>query len=566
MSWYRTYRPTTLAGLHLADVRTSLLRLLETNQFPHALLFAGPKGTGKTSAARIMSAILNDPQNAKRVDELFFAKAGEAKTKGSLTEPDHTSDIVQRIQRGNSFAVQEMDAASNRGIDDIRQLKERVYLQPQEGKVTVYILDEVHMLTTEAFNALLKLLEEPPAHVVFILATTELHKLPETVVSRTTVIRFHTASEAELSESLTHILDEEKITYDKAAVHQIAKLAEGSFRDAVKMLEQVAAGKAELTVKDVESVFQVSSTKQLLQLVETISQKNAQGVVAFFDGLRKQQVNEQFFYHSWLQFLHEQLIQAVTEVKEPALLVPMKVSHYLLAQFHHLPLDTSASIPFLSLELKSLEIVFKALERTPGSGSTSVGGQGGTSSNSPVPKKVPSGPAIASGSKNLMASQEVTAISETIISEELAEEIANVVPIAVVDFPFAPASAATPDQVVTSIESRPASDLLDHWSQFLTELKKNNLTLEALLRSATPKISPEGVAQIEVYYQFHREQLQQPKFLRIIQDCVAQVLGGYVQFEFVLAKKSQSGANASTVSGRVNEEDQLLQLAKDILV
>lgn len=557
MSWYRTYRQTTLAGLHLEDVRAHLLRLLETNQFPHALLFAGPKGTGKTSAARIMSAILNDPQNADRVDELFFAKPGHHKSKNVLKEPDLTSEIVQRIQKGNSFAVQEMDAASNRGIDDIRQLKERVYLQPQEGKVSVYILDEVHMLTTEAFNALLKLLEEPPAHVVFILATTELHKLPETVVSRTTVIRFHTASEIELGASLTHILDAEKIKYDPAAVKQIAKLADGSFRDAVKMLEQVAAGKSELTVKDVDTVFQVSTTKELLLLVEAISQKNAQAVVEFFAHLRKQQVNEQYFYHSWLQFLHEQLLQAVTEVQEPPLLVPMKISHYLLSQFHHLALDTTASIPFLSLELKSLEIVFKALEKAPTGGAGAVSKGANTGVTAAVMKSAP----VKAMASNVISST----ISDTFLSEDLVEEIANVVPIAVVDFPFAKPLPAV-DQVITAIESRPAIELINQWTQFLTELKKNNLTLEALLRSATPRVSSEGTAQIEVYYQFHREQLQQPKFLRIIQDCVAKVLGGYVQFEFVLAKKSQFGASASTVSGRVNEEDQLLQLAKDILV
>ncbi len=553
MSWYRTYRPTQLAGLHLVDVRANLLRLLTSSQFPHALLFAGPKGTGKTSAARIISAILNDPQNAAAVDTLFFAKAGDKAQQVILKEPDITSDIVQRIQRGNSFSVQELDAASNRGIDDIRQLKERVFLPPQEGKVSVYILDEVHMLTTEAFNALLKLLEEPPAHVVFILATTELHKLPETVISRTTVIRFHTASEAELTAALNGILDAEKIKYEVAAVAQIAQLAEGSFRDAVKMLEQVAAGKSALALADLDSVFHLSSAKQMLQLVEVISQKNAPGVVAFFAELRKQQMNEQFFYRSWLQFLHQQLILSVTSPADPKILVPSKISHYLLSQFHFLPIDTAASLPFLSLELKSLEIVFKAKERDGGK-------ENPPTQTSSAPKK----PVVPVSASTKLA------LATHVVPEEMSvdrmDEIANVVPVAVVDFEFPPAPQVKVDEVVSQSDPKPATELISQWNQFLLQLRQRNLTIEALFRSSTPRVSPDGKAIIEVYYQFHKEQLQQSKFGLIIDECVKILLGGYVQFEYVLAQKSKPGAAISTVSGQVNEEDHLLQLAKDILV
>jgi len=537
MSWYRTYRPTQLAGLHLVDVRIHLLRLLNSSQFPHALLFAGPKGTGKTSAARIISAILNDPENAASVDQLFFSKDRERSKPVTLKEPNPLSDIVQRIQKGNSFSVQELDAASNRGIDDIRQLKERVCLPPQEGKVSVYILDEVHMLTTEAFNALLKLLEEPPAHVVFILATTELHKLPETVISRTTVIHFHTASEKELNGALTSILDAEKITYEPDAVTQVARLADGSFRDAVKILEQVAAGRKQLAVSDIEAVFHLSSDAQMLQLVEVISQKNAPGVVAFFTELRKYQLNEQYFYRSWLQFLHQQLINSIAN-SATTTSVPMKISHYLLSQFHYVAIDTASSIAFLALELKSLEIVFKAKERDGGKENP--------------PQRV--------------SQSQIKLTPSLKISPSLADEIANVIPIAIVDYELSAIRQMKVDEVASSSDPKSAVELIANWTQFLQQLKQRNLTLEALFRSSTARITPEGKAQIEVYYQFHREQLQQPKFLRIIDECATVLLGGHVQFEFVLAQKAQPGAAISSVSGQVNEEDQLLQLAKDILV
>ncbi len=590
MSWYRTYRPTTLAGLHLTDVRANLLRLLDSNQFPHALLFAGPKGTGKTSAARIMSAILNDPDNADAVEQLFFAKseAGKSSKKVQLHEPDQTSEIVQRIQRGSSFAVQELDAASNRGIDDIRQLKERIYLQPQEGKISVYILDEVHMLTTEAFNALLKLLEEPPVHVVFILATTELHKLPETVVSRTTVIRFHTASTAELSAALTAILTAEKITFSPTAVTQIAQLAEGSFRDAVKLLEQAAAGKTALTDDDLSGIFQLSSTKQQLALVDAISQKDAPAVVKFFADLRSRNTNEQFFYHGWLLFLHQQLLMAISPATaadtQPQ--VPQKISHYLLTQFHHLAIDTVATIPFLSLELKSLEIVFKAKERDGGGGDKKTGGEvmkvAGNVSSLNKPKALQADSVRA----NLIDSEEPRLIPDRVIDDQL-NEIANVVPVAVVDYrtdvelnPFEDQEKSYgSDQVlstqgISEVDTKSPLELVASWTQILTELRKSNLTLEAMLRSATPKVSPDGRALIEVYYTFHREQLDQPKFRRIFEDCVCKVLGGRVQLEFVLAQKNSPTSLTSTVSLPVNEasvshtaqDDPLIQLAKDILV
>ena len=207
MPWNRTYRPHTLADLHLTSVRENLQTLLKNKKIPHVFLFAGPKGTGKTSSSRIIGAILNEPKNKEIVEELFFGKKASKK---SFVPPDPSNPFIEKILTGSSYTVQEMDAASNRGIDNIRELKERVALPPQEGLVTVYILDEAHMLTTEAFNALLKVLEEPPEHVVFILATTELHKVPDTIKSRSHLVAFKKASKEELTQALERIIGKEK--------------------------------------------------------------------------------------------------------------------------------------------------------------------------------------------------------------------------------------------------------------------------------------------------------------------------------------------------------------------
>jgi len=241
MSWNRKYRPTKIEDLHLDSVRIQLQRMMDAGKIPQSLLFAGPKGTGKTSSSRIIGAIVNDPKNGNQVDLAYFGKSSKknaTKIKDDaqkLVEPDNDNDFARKIFEGTSFVVQEMDAASNRGIDDIRQLRSKAFLPPQAGKMSVFILDEAHMLTTEAFNALLKLLEEPPEHTIFILATTEeppehtifilatteIHKIPPTIVSRCQTVEFHKATKNELINTLKKILINEKIAFEDDALEMI---------------------------------------------------------------------------------------------------------------------------------------------------------------------------------------------------------------------------------------------------------------------------------------------------------------------------------------------------------
>jgi len=199
VSFYLKYRPQRVGELDLVSVRESLGRILKSGRFAHAYLFAGPKGTGKTSSARILAKVLNCvDNNGKPKNQKTNKLKNKKETTQELREPCGKCGSCKAIVGGSSMAVMEMDAASNRGIDDIRELRERVALAPAGGKYAVYVIDEVHMLTTEAFNALLKTLEEPPAHAVFVLCTTEVHKLPGTVVSRCTQVKFTKASRGEV--------------------------------------------------------------------------------------------------------------------------------------------------------------------------------------------------------------------------------------------------------------------------------------------------------------------------------------------------------------------------------
>src|SRR3989344_4922885 len=210
MTFYLKYRPQTLVDLDSTPVRESLIKIVESKSIPHAFLFSGPRGTGKTSAARILAKVVN------------------CENPPAGGEPCNECDQCTSITKGTNMDVIELDAASHRGIDDVRALRDAVKLAPASARKKVYIIDEAHMLTTEASNALLKTLEEPPSHVNFILATTNPEKLIETIRSRATGISFRKATEAEMIASLGRIAKGEKMKMDKETIGEVAKAANGS--------------------------------------------------------------------------------------------------------------------------------------------------------------------------------------------------------------------------------------------------------------------------------------------------------------------------------------------------
>ncbi len=361
MSWYRTYRPRRVSDLHLDSVRTSLQGMMERGAIPHALLFAGPRGMGKTSSARIIAAVLNDPANESVVRHHFFGEDLPKDNDGSLQEPDPDHDIVERIQAGSSYVINEMDAASNRRIDDIRQLKQRINLPPQEGLISVYILDEVHMLTTEAFNALLKVLEEPPEHAVFILATTEPHRIPETIRSRCSRINFNLASDAEVRTSITDVLDAESVEYETDALDAIISLAAGSFRDAIKLTEQIHNEAGAITLDAVEQ-HAPTGAQQVPALVSAILEKDEVRVATIFKELRSQGVDATHFATGLLKYLHTALLRGLGvetgESEHDTAVLTFLLKHLTAPASTH-----DASIPLLELEVACLDLVFRAQQK-----------------------------------------------------------------------------------------------------------------------------------------------------------------------------------------------------------
>ncbi|MBA3724228.1 MAG: DNA polymerase III subunit gamma/tau [Candidatus Levybacteria bacterium] len=304
MVFYRKYRPQTIDDLDSAAVRETLTSVLKKD-VPHAFLFTGPKGLGKTSTARILAKAVNCTTREK----------GKGERGKTSVEPCNVCDQCIAITSGTSIDILEIDAASNRGIDEIRDLKEKIRLSPISALKKVYIIDEVHMLTTEAFNALLKTLEEPPEHAMFILCTTEVQKVPSTILSRCFHISFNLATPEELVRSFNRIIISEKAEVEIEALSMIAKLADGGFRDGAKMLEEIItlAGGKKVTKEFIEEKFKVSSIIfHVAAMFDVFKSKDTQKGLQIIADLAAQGVDMKHFIQKLMEGLHEQMIAQVT--------------------------------------------------------------------------------------------------------------------------------------------------------------------------------------------------------------------------------------------------------------
>lgn len=269
---YRKYRPKTFEDLlgqeHIVEILRNAAR---QDRFAHAYLFYGPRGSGKTTTARLIAKLANCEK--RHADEKF-------KQKG---EPCNACRPCTEIDAGHALDVVEIDAASNRGIDEMRDLQEGVKLSPTSYKKKVFIIDEVHMLTREAFNALLKTLEEPPAHVIFILATTEYEKVPATISSRTQRFHFRKLSLEEIIKKLSSIVKSEKLKVADDAVELIAALAEGSVRDAESLLDQITSLDQDVELQDVERIAGTIGYKKTATLAGYLLQHDLEHALEYLN-------------------------------------------------------------------------------------------------------------------------------------------------------------------------------------------------------------------------------------------------------------------------------------------
>lgn len=289
---YRKYRPAEFSDVKGQDhIVTTLTNQIKAGRIGHAYLFCGTRGTGKTTVAKIFAKAVNC----------------ENPTDGS---PCGTCSVCQRIGSGASLNVIEIDAASNNGVDDVRQIREEVSYPPTEGKYKVYIIDEVHMLSPGAFNALLKTLEEPPAYVIFILATTEAHKIPVTILSRCQRYDFHRITADTIAARLTELMQKEETSVDEKAIRYIAKAADGSMRDALSLLDQCISfylGQT-LTYENVLEVLGAADTTVFAQLLQSILADDVAGAMEVIDDVVRQGRELSQFVTDFIWYLRSLLI------------------------------------------------------------------------------------------------------------------------------------------------------------------------------------------------------------------------------------------------------------------
>jgi len=519
---YRKYRPATFSEvIGQKHVVQTLKNSIKSGRIGQAYLFAGPRGTGKTSIARI------------------FAKTTNCAALES-SEPCLKCDSCKTILDGRALDIIEIDAASHTGVENIRELKETVHLPPSVLKYKVYIIDEVHMLSGGAFNALLKTLEEPPAHVIFILATTEVHKIPETILSRVQRFDFTRLTVEEIIKRLKELSELEKVRVDKEALEIIATHSEGGMRNAESLLGQIIALEdKKITTKEVEFILGTISEKELSDFVGAVIGKNIPEAFSKIGELREAGIDFKNFGKSLLNYLRQMLVLKINPelgeklsyelTKERLEKVKRQISHIELNEIlglintlqENIEKFQSSPIPQLYLEvslaktirsgstppiiLEKNEVEVKKEEKSAQGGSTSGG------KKDPIPEKKPEEKAVLKNKNN---------------NSGHSEEDFNLV--------------------------------LSRWPDIIESLKSYNHSLSSVLKMSQPMLIDGKYLILKTKYSFYNDKISETQNRLTIEKAIDKITG------VVLRLKAVTEKDFSAQYPDFKEKKSLLQEAVDI--
>lgn len=495
---YRKYRSKSLDEIVGQEhITATLSQALKDNKISHAYLLTGPRGVGKTSVARILAHAVNDLP---------------------YSEEAHL-DII------------EIDAASNRRIDEVRDLREHIYAAPASARYKVFIIDEVHMLTKEAFNALLKTLEEPPEHVIFILATTETHKVPETIISRTQRYSFRPAPVEAVVKHLQSIAKTEDIAIDKEALLTIAEHGEGSFRDSISLLDQAAAAGEHVTLERLEAILGRAPKRAVHDILSAIETGDVQKLL---EQLAKLHQSGHDATTVALQLAaHIRSAIARGDYDENNLPHALKLLRELLAV-------PGAYHPKHTLEATLLSAIFIPVQHldTPNK-QTAVPARGPQSLQSGKVQHAAEALSPSAPDKTKKpARQEKNAETKPVSKSELKEPTEK-------PDPTPPAPVAT---VQTATQESP-SDAKDIWDVVLNDIKRTHNTLYGIARMAKPSLVGDAL-HLRLRFKFHLKQLNTAKNTEILQAAASAVRGSSTKLVYELEEGdgSESAAAQSDIS------------------
>lgn len=523
---YRSWRPQMFKDMvGQQHIIQTLQNAIREQRVSHAYLFNGPRGTGKTTTAKVLAKAVNCMH-------------------GPAIEPCNTCATCIGITEGHIMDVVEIDAASNRGIDEIRDIRDKVRYAPTEVRYKVYIIDEVHMLTAEAFNALLKTLEEPPAHVIFILATTEPHKLPATIISRCQRFDFRQVSTEEQVSRLNEICQEEGIEATNEALSYIARLSEGGMRDAISLLEQTSAfANRSITLEAAVEVTGGIAAEQFYSLAEAIQQQNAASMLSLVESLMQAGKSPDKCLENLMYYFRDLLVLklaaggSATERIVDAQRFQAMASAYSAEQLfrmieilnHYQQELKHAAQPQTLLEVALLKLCSASGERVGGAPEAS--------------------------------SQEVTQLRQQV--QQLEGQLAKLLKQGVAAVPqaqqperqaprrnFAASGTNRPkvklDRYLAALQGQETQEARMKWGDIMMRVKERKVTVQAWLKDSELVAAAEGQLLLTFKNDMHREMTERPAHRELIEQVAGEVMNRPYQLVTVMLKDWQAAIDGNS--------------------
>jgi DNA polymerase-3 subunit gamma/tau len=531
---YRKYRPSLFSEISGQEhILQTLTNSIKNSQVSHAYLFTGPRGTGKTTTARIFAKTVNclKPITKTQADHVGI-------------EPCNECANCKMILDHKAIDLIEIDAASHTGVDNIRQLKEAINIPPTNFKYKVYIIDEVHMLSIGAFNALLKTLEEPPAHAIFILATTELHKVPDTIISRCQQFNVKPLTKDEIITRLSQIAKKEKIETTPETLTLIATEAGGGMRDAESLLGQIiSTGEKKITAKDVRYTLGISPKSTLLKLITDVAKNDMLSTVNIINKLQADGTSLISFNKQLLSYCRNLILVIIGEESNAKLLKNSTADELVelqkIASFFSLSKLTilisllqnsltnsnQSDIPQLPLEMALIEYFLKTSVSKELSSSQPLTSKTSADLKKKSSELISATPKIKIPKKN--TSDNFSPEKSTVTKEPLPTNATSVT-IAEVENTDYFKDVAPMDKASLSI-----NNFLDKWAEILEEVKEKSLSIAGVLKNCAPTAIDEKFVLIKVNHAFGQKRLNDPKSKLTIEKVFANIFKVRLRAKFL---------------------------------